>query len=127
MENDGLRERGFPVQTVPMTAKIRPNSTLTPKTWLRVGTTPRRVAMPFREIYPWLARALSPGCWFSGYYLAMSASGEKKEKKNGGFSRLVDWYESEREERKKERKQTHAWTSLVAFFWRSPFMVSSQI
>lgn len=134
MENDGLSERGFPVQTVPMTAKIRPSSTLTPKTWLRVGTTPRRVAMPFREIYPWLARALSPGCWFSCYYLAMSASGgkrKKKKKENGGFSRLVDWYaresESEREERKKERKQTHTWTSLVAFFWRSPFMVSSQI
>lgn len=109
MENDGLRERGFPVQTVPMTAKIRPNSTLTPKTWLRVGTTPRRVAMPFREIYPWLARALSPGCYLHVLEPCnVSFWGKKRKRKNGGFSRLVDWYESEREEeRKKENKRTH--------------------
>lgn len=82
--------------------------------------------MPFREIYPWLASALSPGCWFSCYYLAMSASGKKKEKKNEDFLGLLIGMRV-RERGKKERKKTHAWTSLVAFFWRSPFMVSSQI
>lgn len=86
MENDGLRERGFPVQTVPMTAKIRPNSTLTPKTWLRVGTTPRRVAMPFREIYPWLARALSPGCYLHVLEPCnVSFWGKKRKKKRRIF------------------------------------------
>lgn len=47
--------------------------------------------MPFREIYPWLARALSPGCWFCCHYLAMSASGgkRKKEKKMEDFLGLL--------------------------------------
>lgn len=82
--------------------------------------------MPFREIYPWLARALSPGCWFCCHYLAMSASGKKREKKTEDFLVLLIGMREGRR-KKEKKKQTHARTSLIAFFWRSPFMVSSQI
>lgn len=85
--------------------------------------------MPFRAIYPWLARALSPGCCLHVLEPCnVSFWGDKKKEKTEDFLvLLIGMRVREREERKKERKQTHAWTSLVAFFWRSPFMVSSQI
>lgn len=56
--------------------------------------------MPFREIYPWLARALSPGCYLH-VLEPCNVSFWEKRKKKGGFSRLVDWYESEGRRRKK--------------------------
>lgn len=83
--------------------------------------------MPFREIYPWLASALSPGCCLHVLEPRnFSFWGEKKEKETEDFLGLLIGMRV-RERGKKERKKTHAWTSLVAFFWRSPFMVSSQI
>lgn len=87
--------------------------------------------MPFREIYPWLARALSPGCCLHVLEPCnVSFWGKKKEKKKTeDFLVLLIGMRVRvrgKKERKKE-KQTHAWTSLVAFFWRSPFMLSSQI
>lgn len=82
--------------------------------------------MPFREIYPWLASALSPGCYLHVLEPCnVSFCGKKKKKKTEDFLGLLIGMRERGE--KKERKQTHAWTSLVAFFWRSPFMVSSQI
>lgn len=64
--------------------------------------------MPFREIYPWLARALSPGCYLHVLEPCnVSFWGEKKKKKTEDFLGLLIGMREREEERKKENKRTH--------------------
>lgn len=67
--------------------------------------------MPFREIYPWLASALSPGCYLNVLEPCnVSFWGEKKEKKTEDFLGLLIGMRVRvrgKKERKKENKRTH--------------------